>query len=525
MLHVPLLASICLSSVQPALGFHRGTHASSLLLVPGTNTAVTGLASEDATFAGEQDASLLLQPPAAFVWTFVTGFSIFAMFCCLHEWRCARTTALMTDPEDSTRDKGWDVVRFVIVCCIVSTHLDTLLRCEDGYGMWNASNNDALSHIPGKTNLLAECQTPKHTMFIRHSAVYIMPSFAFISGVHGQKADPGTLARLVFCVAGSSLFVGWLVQAAHGFHRPFYWGANWYLWDLLHWRLFLSPLFLAAKSCRVSLALPFGLVAFCTYLMFEGALPALPCMPYLPLFYNPARQNLAPFFALGLLLSPSTWSNLLRNWWLRALAFFALAGWYVAHLSCPSLRSINDVTGFGKVVGNSGIQWAMDNSYWPPPTQTINMTSFLEFLLIFGLKLVIAFAFVWTLAALAPCFHWASLQLSIAVSGFGERALCGYLLHWPLLMVGKRAGVDQLLEAVPENVYLCLNVCLSGLVGSMCCCRLTHDLSHLVTPFWVIDLVLRSKRAIRRLATPPQQPSAGGTTNAEALAKPPLPSG
>jgi hypothetical protein len=327
-----------------------------------------------------------------------------------------------------------------------------------------------------------------------------MPSFAFISGVHG-KVDPGKLATLVCCIAGSSFYVGWLVQMVQGFHRPFHWEANWYIWDLLHWRLFLSPLFLTAKNCGVPLVLPFAIVALSTYLIFEGALPALPCLPYLPLFYNPARQNLAPFFALGQLLSPSTWTNLLRNWWLRALAVFTLAGWYVAHLLSPWLRSSNDVAGFGKVEGNLTIQWATENSCWPqPPTHTVNTTSFLNFLLILGLKLVIAFAFIWTVAALAPLLRWVSLQLSIAVAGFGDRSLYGYLLHWPLLMAGKRAGVGQLFDTVPENAYLCLNVCLSGLIGFMCCCRLTEGFVYLVTPCWMIELALRSKRAIRQLA-------------------------
>jgi len=527
--------SHCLLSLQPALGFHRSMHAPKLLFSSTDDwafemhAAVAGLSLKDTVLSVQRDDSLLLQASLACAWTFVTGCIILAVLCFLHEWRCARAAALMTDDgpsEELSREHGWDIVRFVIVCCIVSTHLDVLVRCEnayDAYVMWNTSSKDAVNPSNG-TLFSAACQTRTHTSFICHSAAYIMPSFAFVSGVLGQKADPGTLAKLVFCIAGSSFFVGWLVQMAQGFHRPFHWEANWYVWDLLHWRLFLSPMFLAAKNCRVPLVLPFGVVALSTYFMFEGALPALPRLPYLPFFYNPARQNLAPFFALGQLLSPTAWANLLRSWWLRALACFVLVAWYVAHLLSPWLRSSNDLAGFGKVVGNLSTERAIDNSYWPQPTHAVTLTSLLNFLLIFGLKLAIAFAFVWTVAALAPLLRGASLQLSIAVSGFGDRSLHGYLLHWPLLLLGKRFGLGRVLDAVPENEYLCLNICLSGLIGFMCCCRLTEGLlTHLVTPCWIIDVALRSKRAIRQLAGPSKEPSAGGGTtgSAEPLAKAP----
>jgi len=102
------------------------------------------------------------------------------------------------------------------------------------------------------------------------------------------------------------------------------------------------------KNWLLPLAQRFGMVAFST----KGAIPALWFLRYLPLVFNQARGNLAQFctgpaaFTLNL---GKTVAELAAS---SPCVFFALAGWNASHPLCPSLRSSNDVAGFGTVLGN-----------------------------------------------------------------------------------------------------------------------------------------------------------------------------
>jgi len=214
----------------------------------------------------------------------------------------------------STRLATFDIVRFVLESCVLHVHLG-------GRGLY-----------PGA-----------HSMYL---TAYRMPAFVFVTGIFGSSMAYESLSKLLCATLGTTAIVIVLRQVFHYFisgDPDTVWnqflhgdlseqaGDYWFLTMLAFCRIFVTPVFYAAKThLGMRPLVPFLLTKLVSYFLMHkvgrwgGWIFGM---------YNwHSALAFMPYFALGLLLTPTEWDTLLRRRRVQLVCVGYFVLWYLLQM-------------------------------------------------------------------------------------------------------------------------------------------------------------------------------------------------
>lgn len=318
-----------------------------------------------------------------------------------------------------------------------------------------------------------------------------MAAFAFISGVFGSNITSQALSKML-CYTLGTAFITTIVMCAtgiaHNMIEPefnitwlqdtehLFYGGLWYLVDVFIWRLTISPLFhIMHKRLGMPSFIPF---LTCILLMYAGRHLHTPTAtaPVQDSRLWTALQVLCTgdgvlyygnFFALGLMIGPSSSAKAFLDARLLIVAFLVLVGayhysWDIVSSGAHSPSTVND--------------------------GPIGMHSFIT-----DLKyLAVVSSFV--LAALTCVAQIAALLTKLApsstdfIAGCGSRTLYAYVLQWLVL---RELQLQQIILNLPnefaQNSFMLIAALVLNVILS---CRGCESLfSWWVMPYWILDIV------------------------------------
>jgi len=314
-------------------------------------------------------------------------------------------------------------------------------------------------------------------------APFPMPAFAFISGVFGASVGRSTMLKTLCYTLGTFLLAkmlgGMIVLTTPG-PRSFEdircvgFLVLWYLKSLAVWRFTLTPLFHYTSKRNVPALVPFvGVFLVCHVLRHLG-------LPHW------AREWIyfAPYYAQGLLLSASRWSELLADRRCTFVAYAFILVW-CASLAMPSVRDWNDVAcahGFSQC----------PNSHWPATMKftrrALSVSSFMTDVRIYASQDALSMAVMWIVAAFAAPLQAKAPRLAAVVFGIGTRTLYGYVLHFLLfLQLGVRMGVS--FPHMDSWIWCMISMPLAMQALFVFCSSLTGLLfTWVIMPFWMLRI-------------------------------------
>jgi hypothetical protein len=239
-----------------------------------------------------------------------------------------------------SRLPSWDVVRFALLVCMIWAQL---LRAF------------------GSTAIALQIQE------------FLWPAWFFVTGVFGSGLSYESLARTTCYCLCTNLFL----TATSFFFAFFNYNENmdlhidgsWLLWNLLFFRLLLTPVYHAMKAWHIPgvcfVALMYCLCYLCrsqTYMPITAPVTlGSPKVEALLLMVSSSYATIqsallhAPYFAMGLLMKPAEWSSFLSNKWVVA----AIAGSYM----CALLLIVSPLPCWWNQQRCSGSSWAMQVQY------------------------------------------------------------------------------------------------------------------------------------------------------------------
>jgi hypothetical protein len=358
-------------------------------------------------------------------WTFMSCSFIFTLLCI---WHGLQTPSTAGDSQDKTshgvfsnqydshvagpiiaelrlsgKDDRWDFIRLLLIWALISSHLAGSFYAKAGLSLDQA--------IPGV-------------------AAWAISGFVFLSGMFSSSLSTKPMMMTLVglpCTLFLLAAVTWIATiVSPGKMDTFEIGrslAEWYVECMVLWRLTVSPLFRFSEKLGTPRALPFLVVCgfscallSCTFrdpLEIDVRLiPIRLCFPWRMFATN------APFFAAGLLFSPSRWSELMdqrRAIWAAyfCLAMCALASQWPHPFGAAS---------WAHLLGN-----------------TLGLYAFGTVCMVVATTLVIG-SWLGPLKQLAPTVADHLICCS-------RRSLQAFNLHWPLfVLLGGRLGLANLAQ-------------------------------------------------------------------------------
>eukprot|EP00929_Paragymnodinium_shiwhaense_P013142 TRINITY_DN121007_c0_g1_i1.p1 TRINITY_DN121007_c0_g1~~TRINITY_DN121007_c0_g1_i1.p1 ORF type:complete len:627 (+),score=40.04 TRINITY_DN121007_c0_g1_i1:94-1881(+) len=376
----------------------------------------------------------------------------------------------------------WDAMKLLVTIFVTSTHMHGLAvnfgeQSPDPYQL-----QVKLFHMKSFTEWLS----------FSYYSVYMLPCFAFISGVFSQRVDKDSLLR-VFCYTYGTtamLFVlGELLHTATWGHvgRPPV-GHVWYLVCLFWWRITLAPLLdrLRSESLYLRLLMLFFVAGafLVAHDMFQDAMDlaslnshyCFPCSDYFAL---------GPFFALGLLMPAREWTTSLSSKKLQLLATFIVVAYYCGLWNHTYGAFFYDHR-------RIGAHWPIA----PSPALALTPSRVLENLGIFAGKSIVTLAVAWFVAAITQLLGSVAPSVAYRFLTAGERTMYAYTLHFTVMQIADDVFcAGQVVRSIPlspsGSVELCLGIHATSLVMVLLLSsRLTEALMHhVVMPFWMLDVL------------------------------------
>eukprot|EP00929_Paragymnodinium_shiwhaense_P116043 TRINITY_DN8528_c0_g1_i1.p1 TRINITY_DN8528_c0_g1~~TRINITY_DN8528_c0_g1_i1.p1 ORF type:complete len:555 (+),score=73.91 TRINITY_DN8528_c0_g1_i1:91-1755(+) len=416
-------------------------------------------------------------------------------FICLYAM-AALSYEAASGPDEAQKESRvleWDAVRLFMQVAIVASHVQKFVMIDaDGFtGGWANIATTLLIKPTVARQTFEHLTNFGEWLVFGYDGLFRMPTFAFISGVFGQKVDKATLLRVICYTFGTyyivMLFFGCMHLASGGAVRsPPLWGTNpyWYLVDLFLWRVTLSPLFAAIKdrtlTARIAAFVAVSVVSYGCYDFFGHLEPALFSLRSRTALAVPQSEcfALGPFFALGLVLPHRRWTELLRSRRLQTIALFALAALYGGLLN-PTYRA--------------WLQESFIDNHWPTATnvsQTLKASRLAEHCFWFLYKVSASLAVIWVVALLTPLFVRLAPTAAPALLSGGSRSMYSYVLHVGFLTVA--VDVFEARKAVQgmQGETWCLDAWIAAAVMVLLLTsRLTEKLfGPVVMPFWLLHV-------------------------------------
>lgn len=179
-----------------------------------------------------------------------------------------------------------------------------------------------------------------HSVFTSTLHEFVWPAWFFMAGIFGSNMAYESLTRVIcYSVTTNCLLasIGTLLSLVnyHSQALPFsaFFGGAWVLWCLLLFRLTITPLFHISRALRVPPVLLVALIHFCSYASRLHMSPTdvvvdlharqIEHLLLMVKTYNATIQSAllnAPYFAAGLLMTPTHWHSLLSSTWFVGIA-------------------------------------------------------------------------------------------------------------------------------------------------------------------------------------------------------------
>mmetsp|Transcript_35601 Transcript_35601/g.80482 ORF Transcript_35601/g.80482 Transcript_35601/m.80482 type:complete len:526 (-) Transcript_35601:105-1682(-) len=309
------------------------------------------------------------------------------------------------DKEPKGRLVAWDVMRFLLELMVIATHCSQYLFQTSE--VW--------------------------TTVIR------MPAFVFIAGVFGSSvAYRSVTSMLCYCLgtAAMATVVDTIVQRILSRQvgvpllLSFEWSLNlfWFLPGLFVWRMTITPLFHYAKVANVPRVIPLVVVQAVSYLLLHTSLNT----------HWLSRMTLyqAPSFAVGLLLSPSDWSEALAKPGIVIVAAGTLVSWYLLLVLYPEPRAWNSVACLARCRDDHVPNVAVDAH--------LGLESFAMDTAMVLLRTVLSLSFCTLVQACVVVLEPRARRLVSCMSGWGSRTLYAYVLHNLLLKAAGHKALSQI---------------------------------------------------------------------------------
>lgn len=178
---------------------------------------------------------------------------------------------------------------------------------------------------------------------------FVWPAWFLLAGIFGSSLAYESVARVIcYSITTNALLASLGIMFAFFNYSESvvisdFVGGAWVLWCLLFYRLTITPLFHTARAFGVPVVMLLVLtyvVSYASRLRFTAAPPpdVVDLQPHqiehlllmvksFDATFHSALLN-APYFAAGLLLSPSQWNDLLSSTWFRCVAAVNGALWF-----------------------------------------------------------------------------------------------------------------------------------------------------------------------------------------------------
>lgn len=342
----------------------------------------------------------------------------------------------------------------------------------------------------------------------RAGQAFAMSTFAFVSGLLGASVTRKSLARIFAVTVVGGLFVyllWWLTIAnplvAHGKHYTLKLGGAgeaWYLFSLLFWRFTITPLFHFARASSFPIGVVFAAVCCLSYLAFVNA--QLPRFDFrIVPFSTKATSVLAPFYATGLLFTPSSFTSWVRGLIPVVVAVCFFAAWY------GGLKW----SGYPDWAEAACLEFShCGTSGWYPSSMSkiasggVSLASAGIFFRMIALRLSLGLAVLCVVVNVGDTTHRWLPALSATLAECGCRSLHAYLLHyWWLELLASPGGLEwrtSLWQALSQPVLGGVDIDRlmpwMMIISSVQCtfvfsCKMTGRLTDwALAPIWVLEL-------------------------------------
>jgi len=393
------------------------------------------------------------------------------------------------------RVQHWDIIRCVLELMVIFTHTAEKLFPQ------------------------SEVALATHQFFMP----FMMPAFTFLSGVFGSSVTYDSISNMLCYTVGMTILFEccfMLIKWGCGDDWPpapsmDVWEL-WYIGALVIWRLFISTFFHAGRLLHIPRSVLWLVTLLISYFAHISAVPYVTVYDpkgvgfvYAPpnnggFVYAPVLEGkrptwailissitrwptamglldmawFAPFFAVGLCLSPSEWTNLLRQSRLQcfALIYVSVCLCLRYYINGPT-QVLQSMWDFGE--GKHPLGHAPLETCIGPP----NLLSFCRYVMFITAKGTLAIGVVWVMAAVVSAAQGVYPTGVSLMAGWGSRTLYAYILHPELLSF--LSGLKWSAHVSPVCAFwLCCFVTV--LLNTVLSSKGTQNLLRwMMQPYWI----------------------------------------